>query len=109
MRARTSDPLPAGNDTTIVSGRVGQSSATAGVIAAASTAPRATLLNLDMATPQSRSTRHLSCSLLPELRGPPLECGAEAVLLPDLGELHAEFRFRGIERRQDLEPAMNRI
>src|SRR5215470_14329872 len=53
IRAMTSDPLPAGYVTTIVTGRVGQFSATAGVIAAASAAPRTTLLMLDMATLQS--------------------------------------------------------
>src|SRR5262249_23802987 len=48
-RAKTSDPVPAGNVTTIVTGRVGQSSAAAGVIAAASAAPRTRLLRFDMA------------------------------------------------------------
>jgi hypothetical protein len=61
IRARTSDPLPAGNVTTIVTGRVGQSSATAGMIAAASVAPRRTALMLDMATLQSHSFKVHIC------------------------------------------------
>src|ERR1700730_17652617 len=55
MRANTSDPLPAGNVTTIVSGRVGQSCAAAGMMAAASAAPRTTLLMFDMATLRSNA------------------------------------------------------
>src|SRR5580704_657554 len=49
IRASTSDPLPAGNVTTMVTGRVGQSCAAAGMIAAASAAPAMMLLMRDTA------------------------------------------------------------
>src|ERR1700719_2219781 len=55
IRAKTSDPLPAGNVTTIVTGRVGQSCAAAGMIAAARTALATMLLMPDMAVLRSNA------------------------------------------------------
>src|SRR6516225_7915333 len=42
-------------------------------------------------------------ALFLELCPPPLERRPEPVLLPDLVELDTEFRFRGIERRHDID------